>query len=245
MTDLAVPDATVFELDQRRAKAYSESGYWPDAKSQAQALVTIEAGRSLNLPPIMAMSEIHVIEGKPTLGAGALAALVKSSGRYDYRIVHHDRERCAIRFFDRGEPLEPLSEFTIKDAQDAGLASGPSWKKYPRNMLFARAISNGVAWHCPDVTSGRLYTPEEFEALEEPSVELEAGVPFSDNDEPDREQLTVDLLNLADTLGLHDETAAMAKSHRERNTEQAHVEWLRRQIAKAEDKLLALQDTTA
>jgi hypothetical protein len=75
--------------------------------------------------------------------------------------------------------------------------------------------------------------------------QLEAGVPFGDNDGPDREQLTVDLLNLAATLGLHDETEAMAKSHRERNSEQQHVEWLRRQIAKAEDKLLALQDTTA
>jgi hypothetical protein len=26
--------------------------------------------------------------------------------------------------------------------------------KFPRNMLFARAMSNGVKWYCPDVTSG-------------------------------------------------------------------------------------------
>jgi hypothetical protein len=43
------PDAGIaeFELNQRRAKAYSESGYWPDASKVAQALVKIEAGASL------------------------------------------------------------------------------------------------------------------------------------------------------------------------------------------------------
>ncbi|KAF5276407.1 hypothetical protein FQR65_LT16339 [Abscondita terminalis] len=29
-------------------------------------------------------------------------------------------------------------------------------------MLFARAISNGVKWYCPDVFSGPVYTPEEL-----------------------------------------------------------------------------------
>ena len=29
-------------------------------------------------------------------------------------------------------------------------------------MLFARAMSNGVRTHCPDVTSGNVYTPDEL-----------------------------------------------------------------------------------
>jgi len=163
MTDELVPAAhDEFELDQRRAKAYAQSGYWPDAADIAKALVKIEAGRSLGLPAIVAMSEIHVIDGKPTLGAGALAALVKASVRYDYRVVELNNDRCAIRFYDRGAQLEPVSDFTIDDAKNAGLLNRGPWKQYPRNMLFARAMSNGVAWHCPDVTSGRVYVPEEL-----------------------------------------------------------------------------------
>lgn len=192
-----------FELDQRRAKAYSESGYWPDAASVARALVKIEAGRSLNLPPIVAMSEIHVIDGKPGLGAGALAALVKTSGRYDYRVVRLDNEVCELQFFDRGEPMQPTSVFTMQDAERAGLPErgskpgkpGP-WKTYPRNMLFARAMSNGVAWHCPDVTSGRIYDPEELdgdyagvfvmeEDLGPAAPEPSASTPFIDPDDID------------------------------------------------------------
>jgi hypothetical protein len=160
MQELALPTET-FELDQRRAKAYAESGYWPDAASVAKALVKIEAGRTLNLPAIMAMSEIHVIDGKPTVGAGALAALVKASRRYDFRVISLDNLRCVLRFYDRGEAVG-LSEFTMKDAETAKLKNKGPWSLYPRNMLFARAMSNGVAWFCPDVASGRIYTPDEL-----------------------------------------------------------------------------------
>ena len=157
------PAIDEFELDQRRAKAYSESGYWPDTASVAKALVKIEAGRSLGLPALVAMSEVHVIEGKPTLGAGALASLVRTSGRYDYRVAELTAERCRIEFYDRGEHVGD-STFVLEDARTAGLLGRGPWKQYPRNMLFARAISNGVAWYCPDVVSGRVYTPDEIDA---------------------------------------------------------------------------------
>jgi len=201
MTEQAVQPVDVgmleFELDQRRAKAYSESGYWPDTKSIAQALVKIEAGRSLGLPPLVAMSEVHVIDGKPTLGAGALASLVKTSGRYDYQVVELTPTRCVLRFLDRGEPIGD-STFDLDNAKDAGLAGRGPWKQYPRNMLFARAISNGVAWYCPDVVSGRVYTPEEIDASAGPEplpdgVE-EFDIPFGEPDEAERYELEQQLL---------------------------------------------------
>jgi hypothetical protein len=162
-----------FELDQRRAKAYAESGYWPDARSLAQALVRIEAGRELGLPALIAMSEIHVIEGKPTLGAGALSMLVKASGRYDYRVQELSNARCELWFYDtRSGELLGESTFTIDDAKQADLLAkkGETWRRYPRNMLFARALSNGVAWYCSDVTGGRFYVPEEMGAVEPVAV---------------------------------------------------------------------------
>lgn len=194
----------VFELNQRRAKAYSESGYWPDASKIAQALVKIEAGASLGLPPLVAMSEVHVIDGKPTLGAGALASLVKTSGRYDYQVVELTPTRCIIRFIDRGEPIGD-STFDLDNAKDAGLAGRGPWKQYPRNMLFARAISNGVAWYCPDVVSGRVYTPEEIDQSAGPAAlpdELEpldtVDIPFGEPDAAAQYEL---LQEIQDTLG--------------------------------------------
>ena len=47
----------------------------------------------------------------------------------------------------------------------AGLDSNTNWRKYPRNMLFARAISNGARWYCPDLFGGSpVYTPDELGA---------------------------------------------------------------------------------
>lgn len=57
-------------------------------------------------------------------------------------------------------------------------------------MLFARAISNGVAWYCPDVVSGRVYTPEELDAtavVEEIPVGVDGfDIPFGEPDEAEQ-----------------------------------------------------------
>jgi hypothetical protein len=37
------------------------------------------------------------------------------------------------------------------------------WKNFRRNMLFARAISNGVAFYTPDVTTTRVYVEGELD----------------------------------------------------------------------------------
>ena len=55
------------------------------------------------------------------------------------------------------------SSFNFKDAAKAGLANKDVWKNYPRNMMFARALSNGSKWYCPNVFSG--YTREEIESI--------------------------------------------------------------------------------
>jgi len=96
-----------------------------------------------------------------TLSANLLAAQVKRHPIYDYRIITHTETSCEIVFYQDGKE-SGSSTFTMADAKAAGLG-GVNWQKYPRNMLFARAISNGVKWHCPDVMSGMpVYTPDEL-----------------------------------------------------------------------------------
>ena len=68
-------------------KAFAESGMFPDIKSAAQAIVKIQAGQEIGIPPFAAMSGIHIIQGKPTIGAGVMASCVKGSGKYDYRVI--------------------------------------------------------------------------------------------------------------------------------------------------------------
>lgn len=139
-----------------------KSGMFTDTKSIAQAVVKVQAGREIGLGPVESMRAFDVIEGKVSASADLLATLVKRSERYDYAPVDLSPTVCRIQFYQDGKALG-VSEFTIEDAKAAGLANKDVWKKYPRNMLFARAMSNGVAWFCPDVTSGaRIYVEGEI-----------------------------------------------------------------------------------
>ncbi len=148
-------------------KAFAESGMFTDTKSAAQAIVKIQAGQEIGIPPFAAMTGIHIIQGKPTIGAGLIASRVKGSGKYDYRVVQQDDKVCSIDFY-QGTNKIGNSTFTIEDAKKA---LTKNTDKFPRNMLFARAISNGVKWFCPDVFSGSVYTPQEFD------------IPVNENDE--------------------------------------------------------------
>lgn len=77
--------------------------------------------------------------------------------------------------FDPECPNAPL-EHNLRDIEKRGRGGSTytkyntcnckdNWKNYPKAMMFARCVSNGVRSYCPDVFSGMLvYTPDELNA---------------------------------------------------------------------------------
>jgi len=145
-------------------KVLAQSGYFSDAKQAAQAAVKVMAGSEVGLGPIASMTNIHIVQGKVTIGANMIAALIRRHPDYDYEVTEHTDQVCSVRFLYKGKPAG-TSTFTMDDAAKAGLTKNPTWKAHPRNMLFARAISNGAKWYAPDVSAGApIYTPDELGA---------------------------------------------------------------------------------
>ncbi len=142
---------------------FMKSGMFKDIKSQAQAVVKILAGRELGLAPLESMTNIYMVNGKVALPAKLIGSLIKKSDKYDYTVDKLDNTECSITFYSTGAERTPIgvSAFTIKDAALAGIVNKDVWKAYPRNLLFARALTNGSKWYCADVFCG--YTPEELE----------------------------------------------------------------------------------
>ena len=162
MSALALYDANEIEAMSRVAKAMAISGMFQDATDVSKAFVKIQAGKELGIPAFASMTSIHVIKGKPVIGANMIATLIKNDPRYDYKIKKLDNKECVIAFFENGERVED-SSFTIDDAKAAGLLTNTTWQKYPRNMLFSRAISNGARWYTPGIFGGSpVYTPDEM-----------------------------------------------------------------------------------
>ena len=127
----------------RVANAMAQSQYFDDARDAAKAMVKVMAGHELGVGAFASMTGIHIIKGKPTVGANLMAAAVKAHPRYDYRVTKMDDSAVSVAFYQGGDELG-TSTFTLDDAKDAGLTGRDNWRKYTRNMLFARAISNGV-----------------------------------------------------------------------------------------------------
>ena len=188
-TELAIPQPrraahieqvrpqTMGEIE-RVAAAFAHSGAFPGVQQMAQAYVRIMAGQEWGLGPMASMMGIYFIEGKPTLAAITVAATIKKSGIYSYKqnwitringklelskdSLNDNVVGCMLAFYENGEWIGD-STFTDTDAALAGLSHGVNWKKYPKNMYFSRAMTNGARWYCSDVFGGTVYTPDEID----------------------------------------------------------------------------------
>src|SRR5512139_3518621 len=119
-----------YDALQKASLALYKSGYFKDVASEAQAIVKVLAGAELGLPPFASMSGIHIIQGKPVLGANVIATLVKNDPRYNYRIQKCDNESCVIEWLEDGKVIG-ASTFTWDEAKAAGLTEKDNWRKFP------------------------------------------------------------------------------------------------------------------
>lgn len=196
-TALAVRETQIQSLDdlQRVAQLLAASGYFDTERDTkiavAQVATKILAGQEMGYGPFTSVQGIHVIKGKPVLSANIMAAAVKGHPRYDYRVREMSDKKVAIEFFENGESLG-TSSFTAEEASKAGTQN---MSKFPRNMLFARAMSNGVKWYCPDVFNGNaVYTADELGAtVDEETGEIieqpNAPVRVVESPQPERKQI--------------------------------------------------------
>jgi len=148
---------------QRLGGLLAASGYFADAREMAQAAVKVMAGRELGIPPIASMMGINIIKGKAALGAHLIASRIIAHG---YKIRHKrlDNTGCELEFIGKDGEVLGVSSFDEADAKSASVF-GEMYKRYPRNMYYSRAISNGCKWFTPEVTCGMpVYTPEELGA---------------------------------------------------------------------------------
>lgn len=146
----------------------ARSGFFKDAPQATQAFAKLLFGAELGLTKMQSMTDLHIIEGKPTLSANLLATRVKTyrgpdGERYDWKVLEHTDEVCSIQFSRDGEPIDDPVSYSKADAERAGLWAKSNWKKDPSSMLFARAMSRGVRRRCPEVTGSTVYVHGEIE----------------------------------------------------------------------------------
>ena len=146
-----------------------------------EAAVILMTGRELGLQPMQSLRGIYVVEGKPTLSADMMVAVIRGSGLCEsWRVVESTAERCTITTRRKGEQHDASRTWTKADATLAGVAGKDSWRKYPAAMLRHRCAADLARQEYPDVLLG-LYDPEELGAAEvavqQPSVTVSVTTP--------------------------------------------------------------------
>jgi hypothetical protein len=164
-------------LDVREVSVLAmTSELFPGCQSEAEAMVRILCGAEVGLGPMASLLGISLAAGVVVLCASTLAAGIKRSGHYDYRIVRLTDAICDLEIM-AGADVLGTSTFALEDAERAGLLTGnhaASWMAQPRANLFSCALANAVRWHCPDVFGFPLVTPEELADAPERLVDTTA-----------------------------------------------------------------------
>jgi hypothetical protein len=117
----------------------------------------------MGLPAMASLRAMHIVEGKPTLAADFIRALVVRSGLVEYfRCSERTPDRATFIIKRKDEPEMSLT-YTLEEARAAGLVKPKSgWERNAADMLVARASSKLARLVCPEITFG-LYAREEFE----------------------------------------------------------------------------------
>jgi hypothetical protein len=137
------------------------------AKSKLFGMKTVDECMALmliahaeGLHPAIAARDYHIIQGRPTLKADAMLARFQTAGGTVKWGEYTDKK--VVGTFSHPQGGSVTVEWTMEMAVNAGLTKNPTWKQYPRQMLRARTVSEGIRTVFPGVVVG-CYTPEEIE----------------------------------------------------------------------------------
>lgn len=162
-----------FDYIQRVAKPMAVSGLF--GPSQEILIAKMMVGEALGIHPATAMQQLHLIEGKVQISSGLMLALARQRG-WRHQVKCRDEKSCVIAWTDPTGVMVGESAWTLEDAKrvklppkdgkERSLLDKDNWRNYPKNMLFARAVSDGIRTYCPEIMNGiAVYTPEEMQDI--------------------------------------------------------------------------------
>lgn len=132
-------------------------------KTPEQAVALMLLCQAEGLHPGIALRDYHLIQGRPALKADAMLARFQQAGGTVNWKVYTDAEVTGVFSHPAGGSLEV--SWTIVQAKSIGIANKDNWKNYPRAMLRARCLSEGIRSVYPGCVVG-VYTPEEVQDFE-------------------------------------------------------------------------------
>ncbi len=152
-----------------------------DAKRMEVVAAKIDLGRHVGLNPFASITQICVINDRPTIYGDAVIGLVRRSGLLEDFEETYDGEGddmtavCRVR--RKGAKRDRVEKFSVADAKRANLwgKKGP-WQEYPRRMLMYRARGFCLRDEFADVLGGLAIYEEVMDTPAEPRESIPTAV---------------------------------------------------------------------
>lgn len=151
----------------------ANTDFVPEAyrRNPAAIAACILFGAEIGLPPMQSLSKIDIVKGRPAPRAEIARAKALAAG-HEFWVDESTNTRVTVCGKRRGSTHQFTVTWTMDDAKKAGIAGNPSYAKYPRQMLLARASAELVRQMCPEVLGGITVFAEEAEALDADPVDI-------------------------------------------------------------------------
>ena len=165
----------------------------------AEALMNIMlTAKDLGISPMKAINGgFYIVNGKISMSTALMADRIRKDG-HSIKIPEWTDEKCAIIGVrkDNGDSIR--FEFTIKDAERAGLTRSQTWVKFPKQMLYNRAMATLARVLFPDVVGNCYSEDEKYDIMDvaperRPLEDDNAHVMFARVEDAERVEKTITL----------------------------------------------------
>lgn len=149
---------------ERMARAFAASNLFGFSTPE-QALTLCLIAQAEGRHPASAAQDYHIIKGKPSKKADAmLRDFLAGGGKVHWHALD---DTIADATFSHPAGGNVRISWDMARAKKAQIST-PMWSKFPRQMLRARVVSEGVRTVFPMATSG-MYVPEEVAEFDAPT----------------------------------------------------------------------------
>lgn len=160
-----------FEDMSRMADCFAKSGMF-GMKTYEQALSLMLIAQAEGRHPAIAARDYDIIQNRPSKKAEAmLRDFMEAGGKVEWHALD---DTIADATFSHPAGGKVRICWDMARATAAGLGTKDMWKKYRRQMLRSRTVSEGVRTVCPAATSG-MYVPEEVSDFASPSRSVDTN----------------------------------------------------------------------
>lgn len=161
MTNIIKIDQEKQQIDHLRslAKIASESKQYATL-TESQLFNLMLSANDLGISPMKAINGgFYVVNGKVCMSTAMMVDRIRRCG-HSIKVIELTRDKCVIIAQRKDNNDSIKMDYTWEDATLAGLINSPTWKKYPKIMLYNRCMSQIARMLFPDVV-GNSYSEEE------------------------------------------------------------------------------------